>query len=88
MNKNRNRGRGVKHQAERKHPNEWQRDLNPNHLAGQNIGVQADPRTEPERTAFHLRKAGLDLGGGRVAERRDKPAPPNRLIGEEKPGRE
>ena len=62
MNENRNQDRTPLQQARQKHPDEWQRDLNPNHLAGQNIGLQSEPDLEGERTAFHLRKAGLDLG--------------------------
>jgi hypothetical protein len=46
-----------------KHPDEWQRDLNPEHLAGQNIGLESEHATEPEITAFHLRKRGHDLRG-------------------------
>jgi hypothetical protein len=62
MNENRNQDRTPLQQARQKHPDEWQRDLNPNHLAGQNIGAESEPRLESGRTAFHLRKAGLDLG--------------------------
>lgn len=62
MNENRNQDGLPKRQARQKHPDEWQRDLNPGHLAGQNIGKPSDVGTEPERAAFHLRKAGLDLG--------------------------
>jgi len=59
MNDDRNQGRTVKPQAQQTHPEEWQRDLNPDHLAGQNIGppsVEAD-----EGSAFHLRKRGVKL---------------------------
>ena len=62
MNENRNQDRFPKQQARQKHPDEWQQDLNPGHMAGQNIGVPTDVGTAPERTAFHLRKAGLDFG--------------------------
>src|SRR5215208_5736280 len=63
MNNDRNQGRAVKPQAEQKHPDEWQRDLNPNHLAGQNIGSASDDNTVPPAvTAFHLRKRGVDVG--------------------------
>lgn len=63
MNENRNQGRAVKPQAVQKHPDEWQRDLNPEHLAGQNIGVDPEHAIEREMTAFHLRKRGHDLRG-------------------------
>ena len=63
MNEDRNQDRFPKQQAKQNHPPEWQQDLNPNHLAGQNIGQESDARVESEWTAFHLRKRGLDLGG-------------------------
>jgi hypothetical protein len=63
MNEDRNQDRAPKQQARQKHPDEWQQDLNPNHLAGQNIGGPSDLHGEPERTAFHLRKRGHDLRG-------------------------
>lgn len=34
MNEDRNQDRFPKQQARQKHPDEWQRDLNPGHLAG------------------------------------------------------
>jgi hypothetical protein len=36
--------------------------VNPNHLAGQNIGVASDMATRGDRTAFNIRKQGVDLG--------------------------
>jgi hypothetical protein len=63
MNRDRNQGRAVLPQQEQKHPDRWQRDLNPNHLAGQNIGPGSETRDVTELTAFHLRKAGMDLRG-------------------------
>jgi hypothetical protein len=63
MNEDRNQDRMPKQQARQKHPDEWQRDLNPNHLAGQNIGAESDEPTSPELTAFHLRKRGAELRG-------------------------
>lgn len=63
MNEDRNQDRFPKQQAKQKHPPEWQQDLNPNHLSGQNIGQESDARVNAEWTAFHLRKRGLDLGG-------------------------
>jgi hypothetical protein len=63
MNEDRNQDRFPRQQAKRKHPDPWQPDLNPNHLAGQNIGQQSDAQVETAWTAFHLRKQGLDLGG-------------------------
>jgi hypothetical protein len=62
MNEGRNQDRHPKPQAVTKHPDEWQRDLNPNHLAGQNIGATADAEARGDRTAFNLRKQGWALG--------------------------
>jgi hypothetical protein len=62
MNEDRNQGRDLKHQAVQKHPDEWQHDLNPTHLAGQNIGPMSQEPTSPHLTAFHLRKRGQELG--------------------------
>jgi hypothetical protein len=62
MNEDRNQGRRVKPQAVQKHPDEWQRDLNPEHLAGQNIGAGDEPPAG-QLSAFHLRKRGHDIRG-------------------------
>lgn len=52
-----------KPQAQQKHPDQWQDDLNPNHLAGQNVGPPADELGSAHTTAFHLRKQGHAVGG-------------------------
>jgi hypothetical protein len=44
------RGRSAKPQAHQKHPDPWQPDLNPDHLAGQNIGPPADELASPHAT--------------------------------------
>jgi hypothetical protein len=49
-----------KPQQEVKHPPEWERDLNPNHMAGQNIGPTGELAGEGERerlieTAYELK---------------------------------
>jgi hypothetical protein len=62
MNEGKNQDRRPPHQAEVKHPDEWQQDLNPNHMAGQNIGVESDTETRGDCTAFNLRKQGWELG--------------------------
>jgi hypothetical protein len=54
------RNEQPKPQTVKKHPDEWQSDLNPNHMAGQNIGT-TDPLAAS--TAFHLRKRGFTLRG-------------------------
>jgi hypothetical protein len=63
MNEDRNQDRTPKQQARQKHPDEWQQDLNPNHLAGQNIGQESDQRERTDMTAFQLRKRGYELRG-------------------------
>lgn len=63
MNEDRNQDRFPKQQAKRTQPPEWEPDLNPNRLAGQNIGELSDEQVASQWTAFHLRKRGLDLGG-------------------------
>lgn len=77
MNEDRNQDRQPKQQARQKHPDEWQRDLNPAPMAGQNIG-DAEPGADSETTAFHLRKRGglpADLGRERVSDRDLKRVP-------------
>jgi hypothetical protein len=39
-------------QSERKHPPEWESDLNPDHLAGQNVGTPPSDRELALPTAF------------------------------------
>jgi hypothetical protein len=63
MNENRTQDGQPKPQAVERHPEEWQRDLNPDHLAGQNIGVPSERETPADRTAFNLRKQGWELAG-------------------------
>lgn len=55
--------RSATQQARQKHPDEWQRDLNPDHMAGQNVGQSSEATVDADRTAFHLRKAGRELRG-------------------------
>jgi hypothetical protein len=43
-----------KPQAEVKHPPEWERDLNPDRMAGQNIGAEPDREVEL-RTAYDVK---------------------------------
>jgi hypothetical protein len=63
MNEDRNQNRFPKQQEKRKHPDDRQRDLNPNHLAGQNIGPASDARVAESGTAFHLRRRGARFEG-------------------------
>jgi hypothetical protein len=82
MNRDRNQDRTPLQQERTKHPDEWERDLNPNHLAGQNIGVPSERASEEAdrgrlHTAFHLRKAGVDFGGIEDAELKQVPVLPD-----------
>lgn len=43
-------------QRERKHPPEWEQDLNPNRLEGQNIGVQSSAGEIGTRTAYDVKR--------------------------------
>ena len=62
MDEDRNQERSPK-QAKQTHPPDWQPNLNPNHLSGQDARQQSDARVEAEWAAFHLRKRGMDPGG-------------------------
>lgn len=44
-----------KPQTEQKHPDEWERDLNPNHMAGQNVGERSADREQGLRTAYDVK---------------------------------
>lgn len=43
-------------QAQRKHPPEWERDLNPDHMKGQNIGAASAARETGLRTAYDVKE--------------------------------
>jgi hypothetical protein len=73
------RGEGTKPvQTERKHPEEIERDLNPNRLAGQNIGLPDDlpnaydqkelHRTIPEFSDDELKQIRVLPAGGRLKQ--------------------
>jgi hypothetical protein len=47
----------AKPQTEQKHPEPWSEDLNPNRMAGQNIGIRSAEREHGLRTAFDLKEA-------------------------------
>lgn len=50
-----------KPQNEQKHPEEWESDLNPNRMAGQNIGPQSADRERGLQTAYDLRSVHRSL---------------------------
>lgn len=53
-----------KPQTEQKHPDEWQRDLNPDHMAGQNIGqTDADRRERGLVNAHEVKSLHRSLQG-------------------------
>ena len=49
-----------KPQTERKHPDEWQQDLSPDHMAGQNISPFSEQQEQELRTAHDIK--GLHRG--------------------------
>jgi hypothetical protein len=48
---------GFKPQMERKHPQRWQRDLNPQRMGGQNIGGESEADEARARTAYDVKIA-------------------------------
>jgi hypothetical protein len=44
------------YQAEPKNPDQWDRDLNPNHMQGQNIGPDSDMQETGNRTAYDIKE--------------------------------
>lgn len=46
----------AKPQTTRKHPSPWDADLNPNRMAGQNIGALSEELEQGHRTAFDLKE--------------------------------
>ena len=48
-------GQNRPQQEESKHPDEWRRDLEPNRMAGQNLGPRSVEREVPIPTAFDLK---------------------------------
>lgn len=46
----------AKPQTERKHPDEWQGDLNPDRMAGQNIGERSAEAEQGWRTAYDVKE--------------------------------
>lgn len=52
-----------KPQQETKHPPEWRRDLNPDHLAGQNIGPESSADERGVATAYDLKRLHRELPG-------------------------
>jgi hypothetical protein len=61
-----------KPQTEQKHPDEWNRDLNPDRMAGQNIGQVPEGR-EAGRTAFDVKDLHRSLDGFNDAELKQIP---------------
>jgi hypothetical protein len=51
-----NRNAQPKPQEETKHPPEWRRDLNPDHLAGQNIGPSSSRQELNATSAYDLKR--------------------------------
>ena len=62
MNEDPNQSRVRKQRARKSLSPDWQPDLNPNRLAGEDARTQSDAQVDAEWTAFHLRKRGMDPG--------------------------
>jgi hypothetical protein len=45
----------FKPQMEQKHPERWRQDLNPEHMAGQNIGTPSSQHERTARTAYDVK---------------------------------
>jgi hypothetical protein len=65
-----------KPQTETKHPDEWRADLNPAHLAGQNLGPPAAPPDATGHTAFDVKAVHRRLEGFRDDELKQIPVLP------------
>ena len=50
-------------QQDAKHPRDAERDLNPNRMAGQNVGTQGGDREVPVATAFDVKDVHRTLDG-------------------------
>lgn len=66
----------AKPQAEHRHPPEWEGDLNPNHMAGQNLGEASTEREIGLSTAYDNREIHLSLRGFADDELRQIPILP------------
>ena len=76
MNRDRNQDRTPLQQERTRHPDDWQRDLNPNHLAGQNINGVSEvggAHGGEAQTAFHMRRAGVEFADIDDAELKQVP---------------
>lgn len=51
----------AKPQSEQKHPDEWDEDLNPDRMAGQNIGARSAHQEHGLRTAYDVKEAHRSL---------------------------
>ena len=62
MSHNRNQDRHPRHHAVAKHLDEWQKELNPNHLAGQNAGEPPDAAAPAGRRSISGSGSGTAAG--------------------------
>lgn len=51
-------------QTEEKHPDQWQRDLNPSHMAGQNVGQASGTVEHALPTAYDVKEVHRTLNDG------------------------
>ena len=64
-------------QREQKHPDRYQGDLNPNHMAGQNIGADMTDREQAIRTAYEVKEIHRSLNGFADDDLKQIPILPN-----------
>jgi hypothetical protein len=50
-------------QQEQKHPSEWEHDLSPDRMAGQNVGPVEGERERPIQTAYEVKELHRKLAG-------------------------
>jgi hypothetical protein len=65
-----------KPQQEQKHPDQWQQDLNPDHLAGQNIGTQSSGTEQRGNTAYDVKAVHRQLSDFSDADLKKIPVVP------------
>lgn len=63
QDRNDNTDRIQRPQNATNHPPEWREDLNPDHMAGQNVGAQGADREQGLRTAYDVKPLHREMRG-------------------------
>lgn len=74
--KGRNNNPNQKPQTEQRHPDDWQRDLNPDYMAGQNIGAASDREEQGLPSAYDFKNLHRAFSGLRDDELKQIPVLP------------